>query len=165
MIEIHSYHDLLVAVRDRMSTARPLIVLDGAMGSGKTHLSMQLARDVGGLRISTDCYLVAGSGGSYTQRLAMDFLGNDIFRLREQVPVILFEGICARDILGKLKLQWTTSIYVKCLATSTIWHFLHHLEDFHETAQADEPSRSDFTYHLAARPHEQADFLFVRVAD
>lgn len=130
---------------------------------------MRLAKDLGGVRVSLDCYVRAGVGGYYVDRLETEFLADDIGRFKKLFPLILVEGICVREALERLRFAWLAAIYVKQLATNGLWHFSLHLEDFaaekalHEDKV--EPFRSDYDYHLRYKPHEVADFIHVRIAD
>ncbi|GEM_PF-2518868 len=128
---------------------------------------MHLARDLNGFRVSADSYVEAGRGGSFVGRLALEFLRDDIERLQKYFRLVFFEGICARDILGEIGVKPIMSIYVQTIATSGLWHFQFHLEDFMNGAEnrEEEPSRSDYEYHARVRPYENADVTYVRVAD
>ena len=169
MTESTSYEELREWIRGKHLTHGELAVIDGATGSGKTKLVMRLAKDLGGVRVSLDCYVRAGTDGYFVDRLMSEFLADDIGRFRKLFPLVLVEGICVREALERLGVSWAATIYVKQLATNGLWHFQLHLEDFASgnALREDEvvPFRSDYDYHLRHRPHEAADFIHVRVAD
>ena len=118
MTESSSYDEL----RDWLSASRftsgEIVVVDGGTGSGKTSVVMRLAKDLGGVRVSLDCYVRAGVGGYYVDRLETEFLADDINRFKKLFPLILVEGICVRETLERLHFSWSATIYVKQLATN-----------------------------------------------
>lgn len=164
-----AYTEILASIGQQQRVGSSVVVVDGASGSGKTALARRLAKDLAGGRISTDCYVVAGTEGSYLERLDLEFLSDDLRKFQRVFPFVIFDGICARDLLNRFEVRWAHSVYVKKLASNGLWHFNFHVEDFeagtlHEEDQM-EPFRSDYEYHSRVRPHESADFMFTRVAD
>lgn len=160
-MESQNYDKLLKQIRQNDFVCGDIILIDGATGSGKTHLAMQLSKDLSGIRISTDCYILQEKYGSYLNRLAFEFISDDLFRLQKVMPVIIFEGICARDVMEKLNSNWKFSIYLKQIANSGIWHFEHNLEGFQSGEDTPEFERSDFEYHDRVQPHLNSDFTYV----
>ena len=164
-----SYNCLRDFMMSQNGSHKKLVSVDGASHSGKTTVAMKLARDLRGVRVSSDCYVKADSSGAYLGRLALDFLADDLMRLKEVFPILFFEGICVRDVLEKLGIEAALSIYIKKIATSGLWHFDFDLESFANGSAAqlyeDEPFRSDYEYHYRVRPHESSDVTYVRVAD
>lgn len=166
-MESQNYDELLQQIRQNHFVNGDLILIDGATGSGKTHLAMQLSKDLSGIRISTDCYTLPEKGGSYLNRLAFEFISDDLFRLQKIMPVIIFEGICARDVMEKLNSNWKFSIYLKKIANSGLWHFEYNLEEFQNgntmPEDNEEPFKSDYEYHGRVQPHLNSDFTYVRI--
>lgn len=164
-----NYNSLREFMMSQIGSHTKLVSVDGASGSGKTTITMKLARDLGGVRVSSDCYVKAGSSGAYLKRLALDFLADDLMRFKEVFPILFFEGICARDILENLSIEAALSIYIKKIATSGVWHFEFDLESFANGSAPqlyeEEPFRSDYEYHNRVRPHESSDVTYERVAD
>ena len=168
-MESQNYDELLQHIQQNNFASSDLILIDGATGSGKTHLAMQLSKDLSGIRVSTDCYILPEIGGSYLNRLAFEFMSDDLTRLQKVMPMIIFEGICARDVMEKLNSNWNFSIYLKKIANSGLWHFEYNLEEFQNgnkmSEDNPEPFKSDYEYHGRIQPHLNSDFTFVRIDD
>lgn len=150
------------------SIANPgVIAIEGFTGSGKSHLADALGSELCFPVIHTDEYVIGDDESlPYPDRL-------DYARLRLTLDgngsgtVALFDGICARESLRRLNVRANHFIYVKRIGENGLWYDGFHLEDF-ETEQAvvennEQPHLSDFRYHVAERPHENADVIFERV--
>ena len=104
----------MLSLRDWLRAARftsgEIVVVDGGTGSGKTSVVMRFAKDLGGVRVSLECYVRAGVGGYYVDRLETEFLADDIGRFKKLFPLILVEGICVREALERLRFAWPSKL-------------------------------------------------------
>ena len=142
--------------------------MEGFTGSGKSRLSNDLGRDLEATVIQTDEYVAVGDESQpYPDRLAYGLLAIAIASARSTDSLIVVEGICLRYVLQRLSLSADIFVYIKRVARNGLWHDGFHLDDFESgdsiEENSNEPHRSDFAYHVAARPHEHADILFERI--
>lgn len=158
------------ALSDRLrSLRRPaLIGVEGFTGSGKSKVSEDLGRDLQAGVIHTDEYVAPGDESlPYPDRLDYGRLATAIVNARSTNSLLVVEGICLREVLQRLSLSADPFVYVKRVAGNGLWHDGFHLEDFEAGDSIEEnnqePHRSDFAYHAAARPHEKANLLFERI--
>ncbi|MGZ5164027.1 MAG: hypothetical protein ACXWIT_26655 [Burkholderiales bacterium] len=149
--------------------SRPVIVgVEGFTGSGKSSLADALAKDLGAFVAHTDDY-VTGEDESlpYPDRLDYGRIQSVVAGAIAGSAMVIVEGICLREALRRSGVSAGLLVYVKRLAENGLWHDGFHLEDYETEAaiveNREEPHRSDFTYHSAERPHEQANIVFHRV--
>lgn len=156
-------------LRERLRPiGRPAVIgVEGFTGSGKTRLSDDLARDIGGSTIHTDEY-VTGEDESlpYPDRLDYSRLRSDITQANADASLIIIEGICLREVLRRLDITANLFLYLKRISEQGLWHDDFNLEDYEGEGaiveNREEPHRSDFAYHSSIRPHEHSDIVFHR---
>jgi hypothetical protein len=158
------------ALYDRLRLLRrpAFIGVEGFTGSGKSKLSNDLGRDLEAAVIHTDEYVLAGDESlPYPDRIDYGRITTAITLARSTHSLSIVEGICLREIFYRLSLSADLFVYIKRVASNGLWHDGFHLEDFEAgnglEEDCEEPHRSDFAYHVAARPDEQADLLFERI--
>lgn len=147
---------------------RPAIIaIEGFTGSGKSRLAGDLCETAVARAIGCDDYVIGEDESlPYVKRIDYDRLRSTIDEVAVAKGIALVEGICLRAVLRALNATPAVFIYVKCLATSGLWHDGFELEAYESTRaspQLHEPHRSDFAYHASERPHEHADFEFHRI--
>jgi hypothetical protein len=128
-------------------------------------MSKDLAKRLGGVAVGTDSYSRDGpKTATYLQRMDLDRLARDVDRLARAGPVIV-EGICLRDTLGALRVAPTAFVYLKVMTVAGLWR--DELENYLEDGEpaGSWTDRQSVDYHLREKPHERADFIFVRVED
>lgn len=160
--------DSIVELRQQLSSlgSGALVGIEGFMSSGKSHLANQLGAVLGCHVVHTDDSVLPGDESlPYLDRLNYVSLKYSLVNAKVGSTLILVDGICLRQVLSRLQFKAAAFVYVKRMAKNGLWHDGFHLEDFEGEAQsaAEEPEKSDLSYHAKERPHERADFVFHRV--
>jgi uridine kinase len=157
--------------------SKAFIAVEGYMASGKTYLTSKLSRDLAGQHIEVDnftCNMLypesqseRARGAPYLSCLDLDVLRLAIVRAAASNSVTFIEGICLRDILGRIGIVCDISLYVKCVSkTSGHWH-----EDLNREEHASGHERfrgldcDQYEYHSRVRPYQLANVIFSRAAD
>lgn len=146
---------------------KPLLVaIEGFMSSGKSSLADALGAELDATVVHTDNFVVPGDESlPYPERLNYELLAASL----RGASATLIEGICLRQVLGRLNAVPTTFVYVKRISSNGLWHDRFHLEEYEEEEEENvqsvitEPEKSDLNYHASVRPHEHANIVFQRV--
>jgi hypothetical protein len=111
----------IVHQRIQESAGALVIGIDGMPGAGKTTLSTQITCQIPAKTISTDEYLDKHKG-YYSSNISYTNL-KDAFNnfVDQNVPVIVFEGVCLLKILDCIDIQPDILIYIKHLDSEGIW--------------------------------------------
>ncbi|MFJ6228353.1 nucleoside/nucleotide kinase family protein [Bacillus paranthracis] len=97
MLIIRSMEALVREVSHRHARHRGLLAIEGQDGSGKTTLSMRLARHVNATRIALDSYLDPSSPSDTFDDVAARQLRSDVLWLQDQGRLVILEGRCVAD--------------------------------------------------------------------
>ena len=85
-----------------------LICVEGFMSSGKTPISMKVASRLNGFRVSTDCYINDKENfKNYSEKLHIEYLTEDILKLKKNYNPLLLEGICLREVLSWSNIEYS----------------------------------------------------------
>lgn len=148
-----------------------LILIEGFSGSGKTSLAQRLSKKLNIQYIDTDCYVKRQSDiDYYVTLLDIEHLKEVVGSFVKRNKSLIYVGICAQESLAKLGFSPSYRVYVKHLASNGLWHDGLHMEDYANGEDPSEfyshqPHKSDMEYHIAKRPHNDADFLHEHVRD
>lgn len=145
-----------------------LIVIDGFSDSGKTYLGRQIQKELGIFHIDTDSYVNPEiNSGSYQERISLKAFRSEIENIIRIGGSLVISGICVQDIITTIGLYFDFKIYLKKISKSRVWHNGHDMEEHINGQISDyfsvEPNRSDMSYHLKYRPHENADLIIEKV--
>jgi hypothetical protein len=160
-----SLPELTLLVADWLAAEGPiLLAVEGASLSGKTTLAGRIADRPDAIRMSTDCFRVAGRlGETYTEGLDLRYLRADVEKLRERFALVVIEGICLRDTVEAVGLAVDRWIYVKRLSHLGVWNDDPDLEVIEQPPDHGVGALIDWwshEYHLRSRPHVKADVGF-----
>jgi hypothetical protein len=143
--------------------------VEGASFAGKTCLARQLAGASSAVVVSTDPYYRRGfKGRRYSEGLRLEDLRHDVERHLAEESFLVVEGLCLRDTLVGLPLEPDAFVYCKRVSAAGIWH---DDPEFQSMPAPDTDSvqalidRWSLEYHQRTKPHEKADFTFVRDGD
>jgi hypothetical protein len=90
----------------------------------------------------------------------------DVDKLKGKFPCIVIEGICLIEVMEIARRNLDTLVYVKRISEQGLWHDGFHLEDYMTNKAMKENEhglhKSEFDYHVAKLPHENAEIIFER---
>ena len=156
------------ALRSKPVDCSHVIGIDGFMLSGKTTLAFELADALSGIRVGLDSYLNPSSNPeNYCDMLKVNYLANDLNKLMRVFPFVIVDGICLLDVLDTISCPVHSTVYVKRISAQGIWDDGFNLEDFEagEIPQGGHRlAKCELAYHSNRCPHDNAQFLYQRVA-
>jgi len=181
---------LAMAVRVRLARRRPLLVaVDGKDGAGKSTLSVELSRTLGGTHIELDGYVRRNEGG-YLNYLDYSRIRAAVAGSLARYPAVLVDGICVLEAIRRTGVVPDLHVYVKRIASDGWWaeglliydpdktpdeavrdhreskfRFMVMMGGLpHERELAEEFADDELIrYHHVERPHAVADIVFERV--
>ncbi|PSB85460.1 hypothetical protein C5F63_14710 [Photobacterium damselae subsp. damselae] len=144
----------------------PVIIgIEGASSSGKTTLGCNLSSYFDIEFVDLDSYVIrSDTPVPYTSQVNIEALKVKLAALVESNCTFIILGICLRDVLQMISITADIYIYVKKIATNTIWHYGVEIETY-DSENLVEPHKSDMKYHLAVKPHMNSTLVYERVAD
>ena len=176
-METEDVADLVKALSPLVRPNRTLVVgIDGASGSGKSSLALDLSTRLAGKVFHIDDY-VERKRGEYLKRIDYESAGNDIGQfMSENIQLVVIEGVCLLNILETLRVEPHKVIYVKRVARDGYWYdyrlsdpefsleeSLHYVDRSENVPGIGNLDREITTYHHQYSPLEKADFIFRRV--
>jgi hypothetical protein len=168
MMEIRDDPRLL---SDAIQTASSgLVVLDGANGAGKTCLANLVSKLSSCEVIHADCY-IEHHQDRYIPSLQAESLNAAIQEAFTRSPIVLLEGICARDILDQVRFTPKLVVYVqRNSSVSDLPCDLEYLDEEDDPVDPYQPSDQNdpleieiASYHRRRKPKKNADILYIRV--
>lgn len=170
---IHSdCSELVDAIRLVSPDPLSMISIDGVDGVGKSTLARQIAEALSIFHVEVDFFVQKHMGG-YIDYIDYDRLGDRIDQVRVSGQGVVVEGICIQQVLKNTGLDSNLSIYVKQIDGDGFWMDQFCL--FPPIKAADQVikerkakglplghTQEIIQYHYIFRPHEHADFVFVR---
>ena len=158
-----------------------IVSIDGFCGSGKTTLVGQLCPKLSAVHIEVDRFLDRNKG-TYVGFLRYGELKRELTEALTQNVPVLVEGVCLRQILERISVQDSMSIYVKRVGAGG-WSDGSAVQLYSSAEEAiareeasllefakllDEPptqlpasQRELIEYHFAFKPHERAQVIFI----
>ncbi|MBX9900542.1 MAG: hypothetical protein K2Y28_07115 [Burkholderiaceae bacterium] len=110
------------------------VIIDGFDRSGKTTVTREIGQYLGLCTISVDDFF-DGKGRSYKDSIDFVALKDKVHVALKESPNVVIEGLCMRDIAGKLDIAISSSVYMMaCSKTTGLW--------LHERLIAEAPSAS-----------------------
>jgi uridine kinase len=180
MIETGDYSFLKVKLKEKLNKRFIHIIgVDGCLDVGKSELSKNLSRDVGGIHIELDHYLKDDETLSYTDRLYNGILKKTIEYHLDEWRIVIVDGVCLLWVLRKVQYKPDIHVYIK--RTTPIGSYRD--EDYFDETISEEQmmveveenqmnysrieantelDRAIIRYHKRAKPYSQADFVFRR---
>lgn len=113
MLIIRSMDALVREVSDRHARSRGLLAIEGRDGSGKTTLSMRLARHLNATRIALDSYVDPSSPPDTFNDTAAHQLRRDVLWLQDLDRLVILEGRCVADRATQADLAVDTLIRIE----------------------------------------------------
>jgi hypothetical protein len=163
-----------------------LITVDGVNGSGKTHLSAELAQALGAEHVEVDRFLERHKGG-YLEFVRYDELSRHLTEIGASGRTSIVDGILIEEIVRRLGCTPRLRVYVKRVWPDGYWPDSRNFrrdktaeqvikeeeEGAKQLARATgKPEHDDpvpvpvkeiIRYHFRFRPHETADYVYERV--
>jgi len=148
---------------------RGLVVLEGCTGAGKTYLAETLGELISGSSAVHADQFIAHRDVGYSVGMNLQTLRQAICQELRKSPIVIFEGVLARDLLEKIGHQGKLFVYVQLNSTVGVPADLDTLD---QEGDRPEPFGDEGTlaaevaeYHRRRRPRANADIVFIRVAD
>jgi len=165
MDTVPSYDALLQRIR---TFEGGLVGIEGFRQSGKSTLADKLGEDVPAHVVHTDDFSTPRHNSPpYVDGLNLNALGDALRDTKQGDRLCPVEGICLRTVLDRCGLSADVNLYVKRIGENGLWYDQFHLEDFERgeglPGDSQKPHASDLSYHSRARPHDRADWEFIRV--
>ena len=141
------------------------VLVDGFSGAGKTNFAVRLAHHLGWCHIECDgLVLEGGDYNRYADHIDHERLAKLIRDAEGERTVI--DGVCLREVMNtKLGATGAIFVYVARVSQPTPDSFL-----WHDMLDAEEvPGKAPWLfpdiqrYHREHSPHQQADFVFLRI--
>jgi hypothetical protein len=145
-----------------------LVVFDGCQGVGKSSLARSIAELIGCEAISADEHVERGRG-CYVAALRIDGLKCSVSGALERSPVVIFDGVCARDIVDRLGFVPALFVYVQRNSSAGVPGDLDVLDQ--EDRLENQGIAEDFreldieiaNYHRRRRPRRNADIVYIQM--
>lgn len=115
MLIVRSMEALVREVSDRHGHTRGLLAIEGRDGSGKTTLSMLLARHLNATRIALDSYLDLSSPSDTLNDAAAHQLRSDVLWLQDMDRLVILEGRCVADRAAEADLAVDALIQIEAV--------------------------------------------------
>lgn len=168
MIEIRDSPQLLS--NEVKAIGSGLVVLDGANGAGKTCLGNLICKLISCEVIHADCY-IEHNQDRYIASLQAEPLNAAIHEAFKSSPIVLLEGICARDFLDQVRFTPKLIVYVQRNSSVTdLPCDLEYLDEEDDPVDPYQPSDPNdpveieiASYHRRRKPKKNADILYIRV--
>ncbi|HUC89889.1 MAG TPA: hypothetical protein VMR45_03735 [Patescibacteria group bacterium] len=149
-----------------------IITIDGVDGSGKSTLSKELHKVLGGTLLDEETYSVEGVGYFVPETKK---LKSDIAPCLKKLPII-YESCFMEEILKTIGLKPDLRIYIKEMSQMDGWGYEYSLDCKTEDEAVKEIQQSIpnglkanakfdiqmVKYHYQFRPHENADIIYHR---
>lgn len=165
MIESNNLNELL----EHISKVKPMfITIDGRDGAGKTYLSNELHKKLGGTHLNEETYRTTDLEGSFVPK-ELDLM-LDVARNASNQPII-FDSVLMLWLVEKCCLKPDLTIYVKKMTPMRLWSDESELDDGMTKEQAIETAngmgagvfrRQMINYHFDYLPHKNSDVAYLR---
>jgi len=146
-----------------------LVVLEGCQLAGKTCLAKRIGELILGTAVVHADEFIAQKDIGYMAGMNIDALREAVCKGLRTSPIVIFEGVLARDLLEKVGHQGDLFVYVQ--RNSTIGN-PSDLDTLDQEGDEPPPFAAEGTlaaeideYHHRQRPCTNADIVFIRVAD
>lgn len=126
--------DLTDRLRDLIGTEGVVVSVDGIDGSGKSNLGRILARRLDAVHIEIDDFLDRKKGG-FIDHIRYSELEEAIQSILSE-NICIVEGCCALEVLQRLNIIPTVTVYVKRIVAGFLWHDGRFLDKYESSEAA-----------------------------
>ena len=115
------FAQLVVALSECCAAPPPYVILvEGFPNAGKSFLAKRLSASLGAVHVELDEFLNKGQG-TYVAHIRYAELTQRLSNLISGSRSIVLDGVCAQEILDRIELMMTASVYVKRLVANSWW--------------------------------------------